>query len=73
MKKPFKTTLIAIAVSIGLVLAALAIVPFVLKDRVAKLVRNELDERLDAAVDFEAIDLSLLSTFPTLTVEVVDL
>ncbi|MBW2630044.1 MAG: AsmA family protein, partial [Deltaproteobacteria bacterium] len=73
MKKPFKTTLIAIAASIGLVLAALAIVPLVLKDRVAKLVRSELNERLDAAVDFEAIDLSLLSTFPTLTVEVVDL
>ena len=73
MKKPFKTTLIAIAVSIELVLAALAIVPLVLKERVAKLVRNEFNERLDAAVDFETIDLSLLSTFPTLTVEVVDL
>ncbi|MBW2212276.1 MAG: AsmA family protein [Deltaproteobacteria bacterium] len=71
MKKPFKTTLIAIAASIGLVLAALAML--VLKDRVAKLVRSELNERFDAAVDFEAIDLSLLSTFPTLTVEVVDL
>jgi hypothetical protein len=73
VKKPFKTTLIAIAASVALALIALAIVPLVLKDRVAKLVRSELNERLDAAVDFEAIDLSLLSTFPTLTVEVVDL
>ena len=73
MRKPVKTALIAIAVFLGLVITTLAILPIVLKDRVAELVRNELNERLDATVDFEAIDLSLLSTFPTLTAEVVDL
>ncbi len=73
MKKPLKITFIAIAAFIGLLIAALAIVPIVLKDRVATLVRNELNERLDATVDFEEIDLSLLSTFPTFTAELVGL
>ena len=73
MRKPVKRTLVAIAVSIALMLTALALVPIVLRERVATLVRNELDERLDATVEFESIDLSLLSTFPTLTVEIVEL
>ena len=73
MKKPVKIKLVALAAFIGLVIITLAIVPIVLKDRVATLVRNELNERLDATVDFKTIDLSLLSTFPTLTAEVVDL
>ena len=51
MKKPFQTTLIAIAASVALAFIALAIVPLVLKDQVAKLVRSELNERLDAATE----------------------
>ena len=73
MKKPVKTTLITIAAFVGLMIVSLAIVPIVLKDRVVELVHNEANERLDATVDFKTIDLSLLSTFPTLTAEVVDL
>jgi hypothetical protein len=61
------------AALIGLLIGAVVIVPIVLQGRVAKLVHDELNERLDATVVFESIDLSLLSTFPTLTAEVVDL
>ncbi|MBW2192111.1 MAG: AsmA family protein, partial [Deltaproteobacteria bacterium] len=73
MRKPVKVALIGMAALIGVLIAALIIVPLVLQERVAKLVRDELNERLDATVDFKNIDLSLLSTFPTLTAEIVDL
>ncbi|MDH3844236.1 MAG: AsmA family protein, partial [Myxococcales bacterium] len=73
MKKPVKTTLIAIGASLLLLLAALALVPFLLKDRVVELVRRQVNEQLEATVDFEDVELSLLSTFPALTIEVVGL
>jgi len=73
VKRPVKITLIAGAALIGLLVVALALVPIVLKNRVASLVRDELNERLDATVELERIDLSLLSTFPTLTAQVVGL
>jgi len=34
---------------------------------------GQVNERLEATVDFEDVDLSLLSTFPTFTVEIVGL
>lgn len=73
VKQPVKTTLFAIGASLLLLLAALALVPFFLQDRVVELVRSQLNERLEATVDFEDVDLSLLSTFPTFTVEIVGL
>ena len=48
MKKPVKIKLVALAAFIGLVIITLTIVPIVLKDRVATLVRNELNERPDS-------------------------
>ena len=73
MTRRVKATLIGTAALIGVLIGALAIVPMLLQERVAQLVREELNERLDATVDFKNVDLSLLSTFPTLTAEVVDL
>lgn len=73
LRKPFKRTLVALAVLITLIFVALAVVPVLLKERVTTFVRNELEERLDATVEIESIDLSLLSTFPTLTIGVTEL
>lgn len=47
--------------------------PFLLKDRVIELVERQIRERVEATVAFEDVDLSLLSSFPTLTIEVVGL
>jgi len=69
LRRPVKRTLIALAVLTALMFLALVVLPVVLKERVAALVRDELDKRLDATVEIESIDLALLSTFPTLTVE----
>lgn len=56
-----------------LIIAALIAVPLVFEDRVADFLRAEANERLNAKVDLDEIDLSLLSTFPTLTAEVIGL
>ncbi len=58
---------------LGLLIVTLAVIPIMLKGRVLELVRSELNERLDATVDFEDVDLSLLSTFPTFTAELLGL
>jgi len=73
MKKPVKITLIAVTALLGLLLVGLALVPFLFRDRIVELLRTELNERLDATVTFSELDVSLLSTFPTLTAEVADL
>jgi len=58
---------------LALVVLALVVIPLVFEDRVANLLRNELNERLDATVELRDIDLSLLTSFPTLTAEIRDL
>lgn len=70
MKKPIRIALIATSIIVALLVLAVALVPLLFKDRIVALVRTELNERLEATVDFEDVDLSLLSTFPALTVEV---
>jgi hypothetical protein len=73
MKKPVKVTLIAVAVLLGVLLGGLALVPVLFRDQIVDRLRTELNERLDATVTFSEVDVSLLSTFPTLTAEVTEL
>lgn len=71
MPKQLKAALVGVGASVLLLLGALLVAPFFLKDRVIELVERQINERLDATVTFEDVDLSLLSSFPTLTIEVV--
>ena len=70
MKKPIKISLIAAASLLAVLLAALVLVPVLFKDRIVERLRVELNDRIDATVSFSEIDISLLSTFPTLTAKV---
>ena len=70
MKKPVKVTLIATASLLAALLVALILVPVLFKDRIIERLRVELNERIDATVTFSDIDVSLLSTFPTLSARV---
>jgi hypothetical protein len=70
MNKPVKVTLIGMGVLVGAVIVALALVPILFKDRIVERLRSELNEALEATVDFSDVDVSLLSTFPTLTAEI---
>ena len=73
MKTLLRAALIGVGASVLLSLGALLLAPFVLKDRVVALVERQISERLEATVAFEDVELSLLSTFPTLTIEVAGL
>jgi len=68
-----RAALIGVGASVLLLLGGLALAPFVLKDRVVELVGRQISERLEATVSFEEVELSLLSTFPTLIIEVAGL
>jgi len=71
--KALKATLITLAALLGLLLVGIALVPLLFRDQIIERLRSELNERLDATVTFSDVDVTFLSTFPTLTAEVVDL
>ncbi|MEM7435131.1 MAG: AsmA-like C-terminal region-containing protein [Myxococcota bacterium] len=73
MSKRIKVIVGVAAALVGLTIVALAVLPVLLEGRVADFVRDQLNEQLEAEVDFDAVDLTLLSTFPTLTAEIVGL
>jgi len=73
MKKPVKVTLIALASLLAVLLAGLVLVPILFKDQIVERLGTELNARLDATVTFSDVDVSLLSTFPTLTAKITDL
>ncbi len=77
MPRTESTTRRRFAIGCGTLAAVLLLavwwLPWFLEDRVAELIRSELDARLQADVDFEEIDLTLLSTFPRLTAEIIGL
>ena len=60
MKKIVK--IVAIVVAVVLVVAFVA--PMLLRGKIAQIVKREANEMLDARVDFEKLDISLLRHFP---------
>ena len=67
MKKSTKNILIAIVALLGVLVVGVALVPVLFRGRIVELLRSELNDRIDATVSFSDVDVSLLSTFPTLT------
>jgi hypothetical protein len=67
MKKPIKVMLIVAASLLAALVVALVLVPVLFKERNVERLRVELNDRIDATVSVSEIDVSLLSTFPTLT------
>jgi uncharacterized protein involved in outer membrane biogenesis len=70
MKRPLKIALAVVGTLVLLCIVSLALFPLLFKDRIVELVRAELNERVNAEIDFDDIDLALLSTFPNLSIEV---
>ncbi|MBT8451274.1 MAG: hypothetical protein KJO40_04830 [Deltaproteobacteria bacterium] len=73
MKKSTRNVLIGVASILGVLVVGLALVPVLFRDQIVERLRNELNERVEATVTFSDFDVSLLSTFPTLTAEVSEL
>ncbi len=69
MKKALKYTLIGIASLILLLLIAAIAIPFLFRDKIEALVKEQVNANLNATVDWTDLDLTLFKSFPDLTVE----
>lgn len=68
-----KKLLIAVGVILVLLVAAIIVVPIVLKEPITKAVKEEANANLNATIDFKNVDISLLWSFPDLYVGIEEL
>jgi uncharacterized protein involved in outer membrane biogenesis len=68
-----KKILIAFGVLLVLFVAAIIIVPIVLKEPITKAVKEEANKNLNATIDFKDVSISLLRSFPDLYVGIEEL
>lgn len=61
-----------IFITVGVLLLLLIALPFVFKDRIVERVKQEVNERLDARVEFGTFGLSLIRNFPNASLWVND-
>ncbi|MCK9448487.1 MAG: AsmA family protein [Bacteroidales bacterium] len=52
------------AVSLGVILIALILIPFFFQDKLVQLVKEELNKSVEATIDFSSARLSLIRSFP---------
>lgn len=69
MKKIFITLLVLLVLLIGTVVA----IPYFFKDELVAAVKDTINETMNASVDFKDVDVSLLRSFPNLTLTLKDL
>ncbi|MGB5414676.1 MAG: AsmA family protein, partial [Polyangiales bacterium] len=62
--------MITVVAILAVLAVGVALVPVLFRDQIIERLRSELNDRVDATVTFSDVDVSLLSTFPTLTAEV---
>lgn len=72
MAKWTKRILITLGVLIVLLLAAAVILPIVFKDKIEAAVKSEVNKNINAVVDWGEWDITILRSFPDLTVTVAD-
>jgi uncharacterized protein involved in outer membrane biogenesis len=72
MAKWTKRILLTLGILIVLLLAAVVILPIVFKDKIEAAVKAEVNNSMNAVVDWGEWDVTLLKNFPDLTVEVAD-
>ncbi len=65
MKKFFKILGITVLVLLVIIIVA----PFFLKDQIAQVVKDKLNESMNAQIDFKEVDLSLFRAFPDARLE----
>ena len=68
MKTLFKTFGIIIAI----ILLALIIVPYLFSDKIEEIVKREINNYVDATVDYKDFSLSIFSSFPDLQASLED-
>lgn len=65
IKKVLKIT----GISLIIILITLIVLPFVFKDKILQMVKDEINKNLYAKVDFNSFDVGIFKTFPDLYVE----
>ncbi len=71
-KKIIKRVSIGFGVFLIIALAALIAIPFIFKDEIVTAIKQGVNETLNARVDFRDVDLSLIRSFPNLSVRIED-
>jgi hypothetical protein len=66
--KLFKRIFIGVGVFLLLFIAALVAIPFFFKDEILEQVKKTANEQLNAKVDFSGVDISLLRSFPSVSI-----
>ncbi|WP_041495357.1 AsmA-like C-terminal region-containing protein [Nonlabens marinus] len=69
MKKFFKILGIVVLLLVVVVIAA----PFVFQDQIAQVVKDKLNQSLDAEIEFGEVDLSFIKAFPDARLNIADL
>ena len=60
------------AVVLALLIAVVVVVPMALSSKIGDIVKREANAMLNAKVEFESLDISLLRHFPKASLELVD-
>ncbi|MES2703152.1 MAG: AsmA-like C-terminal region-containing protein [Bacteroidota bacterium] len=68
--KLVKRVFITIGVILGLLILAAVIIPVFFKDKIMAVVKTQLNEQLNATTDFKDVDISLIRSFPRLSVSI---
>ncbi len=66
----FKKILKGLGIFLAIVIIALAITPFLFKDKIKELVLKSINEKVDATVAFEDVSLSLFKNFPKANIKI---
>jgi len=73
MNKWTKRILLTLGILILLLLAAAVILPIVFKDKIEAAVKEQVNKNINATVDWGEWDISLLRSFPNISIEVHDI
>ncbi len=66
--KIIKRLLIFVLVLVLLLVGAAFAIPYFFKDKIVAVVKTEINDRINATVDFDDVDISILRSFPDLSV-----
>ncbi len=69
MNKGVKKGLKITGITVAVILVLMLVLPFLFKDKVMTIVKQEANELLNAKLEFESLDLSLFSHFPNASIE----
>ncbi len=69
MNKGVKKGLKITGITVAVILVLMLVLPFLFKDKVMNIVKQEANEMLNAKLEFESLDLSLFSHFPNASIE----